>query len=277
VSQVWYHGNILSDAEGQAFSRRSHLYGDGLFETIRVHRGRLCFWESHYFRLMSSMRILRMDIPASWSPDEMEAELRSYLPDTSGDYRLRMAVWREGGVGYAPSTAGVDFAVHVTPLEDVGYPHPLKTLQVDLFQEHKKSAGLLSTLKASQSTLYVLAAQFALDQGLDDAIILSHENRLLETSRGNLFVLKGAELTTAPLAAGALRGVIREQVLRLAPGLGWTVKEEALSPFALLDADEVWMTNAVDGVSAITQYRKSVYGMAQAERMQNALRASSLF
>jgi len=277
VSQVWYHGNILSDAEGQAFSRRSHLYGDGLFETIRVHRGRLCFWESHYFRLMSSMRILRMDIPASWSPDEMEAELRSYLPDTSGDYRLRMAVWREGGVGYAPSTAGVDFAVHVTPLEDVGYPHPLKTLQVDLFQEHKKSAGLLSTLKASQSTLYVLAAQFALDQGLDDAIILSHENRLLETSRGNLFVLKGAELTTAPLAAGALRGVIREQVLRLAPGLGWTVKEEALSPFALLDADEVWMTNAVDGVSAITQYRKSVFGMAQAERMQNALRASSLF
>jgi len=277
VSQVWYHGNILSDAEGQAFSRRSHLYGDGLFETIRVHRGRLCFWESHYFRLMSSMRILRMDIPASWSPDEMEAELRSYLPDTSGDYRLRMAVWREGGVGYAPSTAGVDFAVHVTPLEDVGYPHPLKTLQVDLFQEHKKSAGLLSTLKASQSTLYVLAAQFALDQGLDDAIILSHENRLLETSRGNLFVLKGAVLTTAPLAAGALRGVIREQVLRLAPGLGWTVKEEALSPFALLDADEVWMTNAVDGVSAITQYRKSVYGMAQAERMQNALRASSLF
>jgi len=277
VSQVWYHGNILSDAEGQAFSRRSHLYGDGLFETIRVHRGRLCFWESHYFRLMSSMRILRMDIPASWSPDEMEAELRSYLPDTSGDYRLRMAVWREGGVGYAPSTARVDFAVHVTPLEEVGYPHPLKTLQVDLFQEHKKSAGLLSTLKASQSTLYVLAAQFALDQGLDDAIILSHENRLLETSRGNLFVLKGAELTTAPLAAGALRGVIREQVLRLAPGLGWTVKEEALSPFALLDADEVWMTNAVDGVSAITQYRKSVYGMAQAERMQNALRASSLF
>ena len=277
MSQVWYHGNILSDAEGQAFSRRSHLYGDGLFETIRVHRGRLCFWESHYFRLMSSMRILRMDIPASWSPDEMEAELRSYLPDTSGDYRLRMAVWREGGVGYAPSTAGVDFAVHVTPLEDVGYPHPLKTLQVDLFQEHKKSAGLLSTLKASQSTLYVLAAQFALDQGLDDAIILSHENRLLETSRGNLFVLKGAELTTAPLAAGALRGVIREQVLRLAPGLGWTVKEEALSPFALLDADEVWMTNAVDGVSSITQYRKSAYGMAQAERMQNALRASSLF
>lgn len=277
MSQVWYHGNILSDAEGQAFSRRSHLYGDGLFETIRVHRGRLCFWESHYFRLMSSMRILRMDIPASWSPDEMEAELRSYLPDTSGDYRLRMAVWREGGVGYAPSTAGVDFAVHVTPLEEVGYPHPLKTLQVDLFQEHKKAAGLLSTLKASQSTLYVLAAQFALDQGLDDAIILSHENRLLETSRGNLFVLKGAELTTAPLAAGALRGVIREQVLRLAPGLGWTVKEEALSPFALLDADEVWMTNAVDGVSAITQYRKSVYGMAQAERMQNALRASSLF
>jgi len=267
----------MSDAEGQAFSRRSHLYGDGLFETIRVHRGRLCFWESHYFRLMSSMRILRMDIPASWSPEDMEAELHSYLPDTTGDYRLRLAVWRDGGIGYAPNEQTVDYAVHVTPLGDSGYPHPLKTLRVDLFQEHKKAPGLLSTLKASQSALYILAAQFALDQGLDDAIVLSTENRMLETSRGNLFVLQGTQLATAPLAAGALRGVIREQVLRLAPGLGLFVKEEALSPFALLDADEVWMTNAIDGISVVAHYRKSQYGSAQAERMQNALRATSLF
>ncbi len=276
MNQVWYQGNLLSDAEGHAFSRRSHLYGDGVFETIRVHHGRLCFWESHYFRLMSSMRILRMDIPTNWSPDDMEAELRSYLPNTSSDYRLRLAVWREGGIGYAPSTQEVDYAVHVTPLADTGYPHPLKTLQVDLFQEHKKAPGLLSTLKASHSALFILAAQFAIDQELDDAIVLSHDNRMLETSRGNLFVLKEAQLTTAPLSAGALRGVIREQVLRLAPGLGLAIREEALSPFALLEADEVWMTNAIDGVSAVTHYRKTRYSWVQAERMQHALRASSL-
>ena len=84
-------------------------------------------------------------------------------------------------------------------------------------------------------------------------------------------------MTTAPLSAGALRGVIREQVLRLAPGLGLEVQEESLSPFALLDADEIWMSNAIDGLSTVTHYRKSTYVATQAERMQNALRASSLF
>ena len=277
MSTVWYEGNRMSDAEGQAFSRRSHLYGDGLFETMRVHRGKICFWESHYFRLMSSMRILRMEIPSSWSPDELEAELRSCLPSGSGDYRLRLSVWRSGGMGYAPSTKAVEHAIHVSELDDLGYPHPLKPLKVDVFQEHKKSPGLLSSLKSSQSALYILAAQFAVEQGLDDVILLGQDNRILETSRGNLFVLKGTQLTTAPLSAGALRGVIREQVLRLAPGLGLEVQEESLSPFALLDADEIWMSNAIDGLSTVTHYRKSTYVATQAERMQNALRASSLF
>ncbi|MDG1252531.1 MAG: aminotransferase class IV [Schleiferiaceae bacterium] len=277
MSTIWYEGNRLSDAEGQAFSRRSHLYGDGLFETMRVHRGKICFWESHYFRLMASMRILRMEIPEAWSPDELEAELISCLPSGSWDCRLRLSVWRSGGLGYAPSTNGVEHAIYVQEIESLGYPHPPKTLKVDVFQEHKKAPGLLSSLKSSQSALYILAAQFAVEQSLDDVILLGLDNRILETSRGNLFVLKGIELTTAPLSAGALRGVIREQVLRLAPGLGLEVKEEALSPFALLDADEIWMSNAIDGISTVTNYRKSIYSALHAGRMQNALRASALF
>lgn len=273
--RTWHAGTLLSDAEGQAFSRRSHLYGDGVFETMRVHQGRICFWESHYFRLMASMRILRMEIPVAWGPDELEAEILS-CAQSSGDLRVRLSVWREGGLGYAPQTGAIDWALQVEPIPGASYPHPVQELKVDLFQEHKKASGLLSTLKMSQSALYILAAQFAQEQGLDDAILLTTDNRLLETSRGNLFVLKDATLSTAPLSDGALRGVMREQVLRLASGFGWTVKEEALSPFALLEADEVWMTNAIAGISAVTAYRKTTYATEQATRMQNALRASSL-
>ncbi|MFM1884831.1 MAG: hypothetical protein RL168_1015 [Bacteroidota bacterium] len=273
--RTWHAGTLLSDAEALSFSRRSHLYGDGVFETMRVHQGRICFWESHYFRLMASMRILRMDIPVAWGPDELEADILS-CAQSSGDLRVRLSVWREGGLGYAPSTGAIDWALQVEPIPGAGYPHPVAELKVDLFQEHKKAGGLLSTLKMSQSALYILAAKFAEEQGLDDAILLTQDNRLLETSRGNLFILKGNTLSTASLAEGALRGVIREQVIRLASGFGWTVEEQALSPFALLEADEVWMTNAVSGISAVTAYRKSQFGIEQAIRMQNALRASAI-
>jgi branched-subunit amino acid aminotransferase/4-amino-4-deoxychorismate lyase len=78
----------------------------------------------------------------------------------------------------------------------------------------------------SQSALYILTAKFAQEQNVDDAILLSHDNYVLETSRGNVFLIKGESIVTPSLEDGALRGVMREQVLKLSKSLGLIVKEE---------------------------------------------------
>ena len=263
-----YNQTILNDAESEAFNRRSHLYGDGLFETLRVHKGKICFWESHYFRLMSSMRILRLEIPLNWSPDDLEKEILSFKPEPQVDYRVRFSVWREGGLGYTPTTNSIDWSTNFFELDDRGYSSPVKKQKLALFQEHKKSKGLLSNLKLSESILYILAAKFASEQHTDDAIILSQDNHVLETSRGNIFLLKGNELMTPLLEDGALRGVMREQILKYAKDANLIAKEEKVNPFDLLKADEIWITNAITGIVSVSNYRKSAYGCFKGDEMQ---------
>ena len=112
---IWHNGNLLNEDEGLSFNRRSHLYGDGLFETLRIHKGKICFWESHYFRLMSSMRILRMDIPLDWSPDKLASEILTFKPESStSDYRVRLSIWRAGELGYKPTTNSIDWCMPVS-------------------------------------------------------------------------------------------------------------------------------------------------------------------
>ena len=276
LNSIWYNGSQLNEDQAISFNRRSHLYGDGLFETLRIYKGRICFWESHYFRLMSSMRILRMDIPLDWSPDKLASEILQFKPKHELDYRVRLSVWRTGGLGYTPVTNSIDWCLNVSSLDDIRYPSPVKLQKLALFQEHKKSRGLLSNLKMSQSALYILTAKFAQEQNVDDAILLSHDNYVLETSRGNVFLINGESIVTPSLEDGALRGVMREQVLKLSKSLGLIVKEEKISPFDLLKADEIWITNALYGVMAVSEYRKSNYVSVLANNMQNEINKKCL-
>ncbi len=275
-NSIWYGGSLLNEDRSISFNRRSHLYGDGLFETLRIHKGRICFWESHYFRLMSSMRILRMDIPLDWSPDNLASEILQFNPELDSDYRVRLSIWRNGELGYKPTTNNIDWCLHVAGLNDFGFPSPVLSQKLALFQEHKKSKGLLSNLKMSQSALYILTANFAQEQNVDDAILLSHDNYVLETSRGNVFLLKESSITTPSLDDGALRGVMREQVLKLSKGVGLIIKEEKISPFDLLKAEEIWITNAIHGVMAVSEYRKSSYVSVWANKMQDEINKKCL-
>jgi len=94
---------------------RAQAYGDGLFETMRIHRGLILHPEEHYFRLMSGMRILRMKIPQSWSPEGWLQALELDKLDPRVDHRLRLTVWRKGKLGYAPEPeSGVDWALEAS-------------------------------------------------------------------------------------------------------------------------------------------------------------------
>lgn len=257
---------------------RAQAYGDGLFETMRVSQGRVLNPEEHYFRLLAGMRILRMPIPSHWSPEGWLADLKLRELDPSMDYRLRLSVWRDGALGYAPEPrASACWRVDSEALDEIGFPTPVLRPKIGVFQDHRKSQGLLSNVKSLSAVLYVLASGFAREQHFDEVLILNHDNQVLEGSKSNVMLLQGDELVTPPLSSGALRGVMREIVLRLAPSLGLSVREELFSPFALQVADEVWLTNAINGVSAVKEFRKSTYGSARAELMQKLVLENSQY
>jgi branched-chain amino acid aminotransferase len=246
-----YNGEIREGKRVElALNNRALNYGDGVFETIKYSFKRINFWEDHYFRLMSSMRILRMEIPANFSPEYLEEQLRSCL-EANGliedAARLKLLVFRKAGGYYTPNNNGVDFIISASPLEHADYRLNSRGLEIDLYKDFYKQKGLLSNLKQLGAALYTIASVYRAENDLDECVLLNDDKQVVEAISSNLFMVKNKEVFTAPLETGCLKGVMRKQVIDLLPKLGYEVREESFSPFELQRADEVFLTNAING------------------------------
>ena len=244
-------------------NNRALNYGDGIFETIKYSFNRLNFWEDHYFRLMASMRILRMEIPQDFSPEYLEEQLRTCLEVnelSTKAARLKLLVYRKAGGRYTPDTNEVDFIITAQPLEHPEYRLEEEGLNIDLYKDFYIQPSLLSNLKQIGSSIYTIASVFRKENDLDECVLLNDKKEVAEAISSNLFLVKGKEVYTAPLSSGCLKGVMRKQVIDLLPKLDYEVKEEVFSPFELQRADEVFLTNVIRGIQWVSTYRKKEYG-----------------
>ena len=247
---------------------RAARYGDGVFETIRMREGKLLFIEDHYFRLMASMRILRMAIPMKFTPEFIvDQSLRLAEERGFENGRLRLQIVRRGSGTYTPNSNAIDWWMELDPLETNDYILNKDGLKVELFKDHYIQPGLLSTLKSSNALPYVLGSIYAKENKYDAVLLVNDSKQLVEANYGNVFLVQGNILRTAPLEDGALRGVFRKNVLDWAKDIGLEVQEASINPFDLQKADEVWITNTIRGIQWVEQYRKKTYGAAKANEM----------
>lgn len=260
-------------------SDRAVLYGDGVFETLRtVGTTGVRFWEAHYFRLMSSMRLLRLRIPDAWSPEyllDLLLEVARRNSINERDVRIHFHVWRRGEEGYGSLSNEVDFSITGSPLHAASYQEQDAYTAV-VFKEFTKSPGMLAGLKGPHSFLYVQAERFAKESEANESLVVTPDNRLLEGGKSNLFLLFGSELVTAPLSAGCVRGILREHVIRHAGEVGLTVREDLCSPFEIQRADEVWLTNAVTGLQTLSHYKQTTFKRRKGAELRALLESKSL-
>ena len=252
---------------------RATMYGDAVFETIRMREGKLLFLEDHYFRLMASMRILRMPIPMDFTPEFFVEEAEKLAEEEAVENgRLRLQVTRVAQGKYTPSSEqSTAWWMELEELEEYEYVWKDHGLTVDLFKDHYIQAGLLSSIKSSNSLPYVLGGIYAKENGLDAVLMVNDKKMLVEANAANVFVLKGNVLRTAPLEDGALRGVFRKNVLGWAKEIGLEIKEESINPFDLQKADEIWLTNTITGVQWVENYRKRTYTGEKAKELVGLL------
>ncbi len=257
-----------------SLNNRALNYGDGVFESIKYSFNRINFWEDHYLRLMASMRILRMEIPANFSAEFIEDQLKVCIEANnlrSKAARLKILVFRKAGGRYTPDMNGVEYLITAEEWSNPSYSLNEKGLRIDLFKDFYKQAGLLSNLKLLGASLYTIASVFRKENELDECVLLNDNQEVVEAISANLFMVKDREVFTAPLSSGCLKGVMRQQVLKLLPKLDYTVKEEAFSPLELPRADEVFLTNAIHGVQWVKFYRKKEYANQCAELLNKRL------
>jgi branched-chain amino acid aminotransferase len=249
-------------------ANRAFKYADGVFETIRYGNGKIVFFEDHYFRLMADMRILRMEIPMEWSPEYLEDEIiktidANNLTDQSA--RIRLSVYREGKGYYTPQDNSVSFVIETEELASDRFDFDLKGATIQLFQDFYKPAGSMGNIKSVNSQIYTVAGIFARENGYDESMVLNPSRMLLEGHTSNVFLFKKDSILTPSLASGCVKGVLRKNIIDLLKADGLEVEETEVSPFELLRADEIWLTNTIRGIRWVSQYRKRNYESKIAE------------
>lgn len=262
-----FNGTLLSQSDSQfTVENRGYKYGDALFETLKVVNGKIFFWEDHYFRLMASMRILRMDIPMTFTMEFLESEILKTLEANNlsqASARVRLNVDRGEGGKYLPSDqAKVHFNISAEPHNNPFYSIDANTKYVvDLYKDYFVAPGLLSGLKSNNKAIQVIGNIYAKENDFDNCLVLNTNKSVIEALNGNLFLVKGDTIKTPPLEDGCLKGVMRKQILELlAKDVNVIVEETSISPFELQKADELFVTNVIKGIVPITKYRKKAYG-----------------
>jgi len=262
------------------YSNRGFNYGDGVFETIRVINNEILFWEDHYFRLMSSMRIMRMEIPQKFSPEHLEQETKSLIKKNNlsdKPARVKINVFRKNGGFYTPDKRDVDYVISVSEIDNAFYQLPQqKNYQVELFKDHYILSGLLSTVKSTNKVVNVLAGIYAEENDYDNCLLINEAKSVVEAINGNIFLVKGQNVKTPPLSDGCINGILRKQVIEIINNNNeLELDESSVSPFELQKADEFFITNIIKGIIPITRYRKKEYDRSICQKILGQLNAKA--
>jgi len=256
-----FNGNIGQE-ENILTQNRAFLYGDGIFETVKIINGKILFLEDHYFRLMASMRVVRMQIPMNFTMEYFEEQILNLVTklNIASSARARITVFRNDGGLYLPKSNEISFLINAIVLGNTAYSLNTKEYEVDLYKDFYVTKQLLSSLKTTNKMINITGSIFAHENDLANCILLNDSKNVVEGLQGNLFMVVGKKLITPPVSEGALNGIMRKQILALAKKVdGIEVSEEIISPFDLQKADELFLTNVITGIQPITKYRKKEF------------------
>jgi branched-chain amino acid aminotransferase len=251
-----FNGEILpADSILLTIANRAFKYGDGLFESMRLMKGKLKFPELHAERLQKGMKALKMDGYSqadSWFLKEKVEELARRNKIKHG--RLRLTVFRDAEGLYAPTQNKIAYCLEIQPIEEPRYFLNERGLIMDVYTELPKPLNWLSNIKTCNSLIYVMAGIYKQQNKLDDVFLINQNRFLCEANSSNIFVWYQNHLYTPALSEGCVEGVMRRVVIQLALDNNIPVTEAQINPEILNAADEVFLTNATKGIQWVMGY-----------------------
>ena len=277
---VNFNGKLVAKQEDiLSAENRGFKYGDALFESVRFVAGTIFFWEDHYFRLMASMRILRMEIPMEFTLEFLESEIKRTVQKNGledGPVRVRITVFRNDGGLYNPLSNNVSYLIEADAMDASFYLLNDGPYEVELFKDYYVNKDMLSNLKTTNKILNVVASVFAKENGYNNCLLINNDKQVVEGINGNLFIVNGKTIKTPPLQDGCLNGIARKKVMDVIEASEeLELAESSISPFELQKADEMFLTNSIQGIVAISKYRKKEYGNSMAKSLLGKINAKA--
>jgi branched-chain amino acid aminotransferase len=239
------------------------LYGDGVFEGIRVYNGVIFRFKEHLERLYSSAKSIRLQLPLS--PEEMtRAIVETVKRNGLKDAYIRLVVTRGvGDLGVDPRKCRKPSVVIITQPADPSFGAMSKEKGISVIISSVRRDAVDATTHEIKSLNYlnsVLAKQEALDAGADDALMLDRNGFVSEATTTNLFIIKYGEIFTPPSTAGILPGVTRRRIIKLTRELGFIMLEKGLTPYEVTNADEAFLTGTLSEIVPLVKVRGILIG-----------------
>lgn len=241
-------------------SNRSYRYGDGLFETMKVKDGVIQLAASHMQRLFDGMSILKMDVPALVTKDKLMDIILELCKQNRCEAlaRVRLSVSRGNG-GLYDEDRKLQYLVECWPLNQSLNEVNENGLVIDIFPDAAKSTDRFSNLKSANFLVYSMAAVYAKENKLNDCLVLNANGKIADSTIANLFLVKGDTIFTPALSEGCVNGVMRKYLLESLAASNYQVEETIVSAEDLLAADEVFLSNAINGIRWVQRFRDKIY------------------
>ena len=239
-------------------------------ESVRVEAGKIVFWEAHYFRMMASMRILRMGIPMTYTMEYLEEQVLLLLQESDllkKSVQIHFSFFSTDSVSRSNPIVPCSFFIHAEACEKM-LGIQTSDRSIDLYKDHWVVKGLYGNLEQSNDRLRKLASVYAFENDFEDCVLLNEDKQITETITGAIFVVKGNQIKTPPLTSGCRSSVYRQVVIDLLVKQdGLDLVEDVVSPFELQKADELFVVSLSNGIQSVKQYRKKVFVSTTAESL----------
>ena len=261
--KIWLDDKLVDeqDAKVSVFDH-GLLYGDGVFEGIRVYNGRIFELDAHIRRLYESAKAIRLTIPMD-SGKLIDATEKTVKANEIVDGYIRLVITRgKGDLGLNPFTCEtacvIIFADNIQLYPQELYETGMKIISATTVRNHP-----LSIPPQAKSLNYlnnIIAKIEALDNNVPEAIMYNHEGYVAEATGDNVFIVRDGIIYTPPVEAGALEGITRGIVIKLAKAEGIEVIEKNLTRFDLYVCDEFFLTGTAAEVIGIVEIDGRVIG-----------------
>ncbi len=277
--RVWLGGKVSPAREvGLSPLDRGLQYGDGVFETLRAEGGEVFFLEAHLERLGSGLDTLGIDLPDA--ARIAREGLAAVLGKLGGEGAAALKVIVTRGTGPAgPSTRG-EFTPSVVVIGSVDpreRPVSMRAITSSVVRNERSPVAHVKSLNYLDM---ILARREAEARGAEEAIVLNTRGRVAEASAANVFAVRGKGLLTPPVEEGCLPGIVRAEVLRVAPSVGFDVAVEPLTVGILREAEEAFLTNSRIGVAPLVELDGKAVGRgepgAASQSVREAVRSAEL-
>ena len=249
-----FNGKITNKQPEITPQNRSFRYGDGIFETIKVFKNQILLGEFHFDRLITSLSLLNISAPAFLSYNALHENILELCSKNNcqESARVRVTVYRDDENEAGSIIEAVSLDEKINSLNQDGWA-------VDLYPFARKSMDAFANLKSANYLPYAMADLYAKQNGMDECLVLNCDNKIADASKANLFIVLKDEVYTPALHQGCVNGVKRRFVIEQLKHLGVAVHQQEIHEEFLLQADEVFLTNAINDIRWVKFFRNKKF------------------